>query len=58
MEPKYHKHIRVSVSTHRKLVIEAAIRGKKAQELADELLAKGLRELPQAQPITIQSSTS
>lgn len=55
---KGNKHVLVSPATHRLLLIEASIRGRKVYELADELLAKGLRELPQAQPVTLQSSTS
>lgn len=47
-----HKHVRVSPATHRRLRVEAAMRGRTASDLADELLAKGLRELPPVQQVS------
>ena len=46
---KGHKHVLVSPATHRRLLHEAARRGRKVYSLADELLSKALDGL-RAQP--------
>jgi len=53
-----HKHLRVSPATHRRLMIEAAIRGRTAFDLAEELLSRALQELPAVTGSIIQSSTT
>lgn len=47
---RWGKAVRISQETHRRLLIEAAMRGMKLCELADMAMKKGLDQLPPADP--------
>ncbi|MFA5054455.1 MAG: hypothetical protein WC565_10370 [Parcubacteria group bacterium] len=55
MNSKDYKHVMVRTATHRKLLIAAAVQGRKAYQLADEILSKALGEMT---PHAINSTTA